>query len=709
MNSMRTLRRFIYFTFLMVIFSAMPAWSQITLLSVSPRDSNLRTVNPANGATTGSVAMTLAGQTINGAQGLATHPLTGEVWVLLQVQGVITGRVLGKVNPTTGVVTSVGNTGDFFAGIAFDCAGNLYGVTGDGGNAPETFFLLDQTTGAATQISALGNGDFGEAIAFNSTNGMMYHASGFNTPIFESFDPTSAPPFVPTNIPITGTALENDEVTALAFEFSTGNFLWAQGFFPGSGFLQPGPLFRVTPAGVPTMLGMMDHVSKGLAFVGAGASGCPVDLTITKTDSPDPVNAGNTVTYTVTVNNVGMTSASMVTLGDPLPAGTTFFSLTAPAGWTCTTPAVGASGTVSCTHPNFLGGASGVFTLVVTTTGAAVPLISNTGTISSAETDINAANNSASTTTTVNASTDLSVTKTDSPDPVPPGTNLTYTVVVSNIGSLPATNVSLSDPMPANTTFVSATAPAGWTVTTPAVGANGTITATNPSLAASAMASFSFVVQPTMAAGGTTITNTATVTLTEPDPNLANNSASATTTVQVATATDFSLATTSPSNLVLTVRPGEAGTFMVALNPIPAGSTFANDVVTSCATNPAVGTCTTPGTIAAGTGATTFPVTITPTIFGAAPPIVGNPTLWLWLAAFALTLAAAGILTRRRLPRASYAVSFGLVLLVASLAMFQSACTGSTGQKLQGPYQVTVTATSGGVTHTTSATYNVSR
>jgi hypothetical protein len=59
--------------------------------------------------------------------------------------------------------------------------------------------------------------------------------------------------------------------------------------------------------------------------------------------------------------------------------------------------------------------------------------------------------------------------------------------------------------------------------------------------------------------------------------------------------------------------------------------------------------------------------------------------------------------------RLGYAVTLGAALLVVSLGMLQSACAGSTGQKLQGPYQVTVTATSGGISHSTSATYNVAK
>ena len=59
--------------------------------------------------------------------------------------------------------------------------------------------------------------------------------------------------------------------------------------------------------------------------------------------------------------------------------------------------------------------------------------------------------------TTVITRADLSITKSDSPDPVIAGTNLTYTMTVDSDGPSDALNVSVSDTMPAGTTFVSAT------------------------------------------------------------------------------------------------------------------------------------------------------------------------------------------------------------------------------------------------------------
>jgi uncharacterized repeat protein (TIGR01451 family) len=48
------------------------------------------------------------------------------------------------------------------------------------------------------------------------------------------------------------------------------------------------------------------------------------NLNITKTYSPDPVYAGDTVTYTMTVTNVGATDATSVLVTDPIPANTSY-------------------------------------------------------------------------------------------------------------------------------------------------------------------------------------------------------------------------------------------------------------------------------------------------------------------------------------------------------------------------------------------------
>lgn len=260
------------------------------------------------------------------------------------------------------------------------------------------------------------------------------------------------------------------------------------------------------------------------------------NMSVTKTDTPDPVTAGNNITYSITVTNAGPSNADAVTLSDTIPANTTFVSFTNPLGWTCSTPAVGATGTVSCTKDSSqVAGTATPFTLVVNVDPSTVvgTVISNTVTVGSTTPDSVTGNESATATTTVGGGgpADLSVTKTDSPDPVTAGTNLTYTITVNNAGPGIASTVSLSDTVPSNTSFVSLASPAGWSCVTPAVGAGGTITCTNPSVAVgSAVFTLTVSVSAT-AGGGTVISNTATVTSATADPNVGNESDTETTTV----------------------------------------------------------------------------------------------------------------------------------------------------------------------------------
>jgi len=72
------------------------------------------------------------------------------------------------------------------------------------------------------------------------------------------------------------------------------------------------------------------------------------DLSAAISGAPPQAPPGGDVVYTVTVANAGPDPASGVVLADTLPAGTTFQALSAPGGWGCTTPAVGAGGTITC-------------------------------------------------------------------------------------------------------------------------------------------------------------------------------------------------------------------------------------------------------------------------------------------------------------------------------------------------------------------------
>nr|WP_284038005.1 hypothetical protein [Neobacillus sp. 114] len=98
--------------------------------------------------------------------------------------------------------------------------------------------------------------------------------------------------------------------------------------------------------------------------------------------------------------------------------------------------------------------------------------------------------------------------KTAAPNPVSVGQLLTYTIVVSNTGTAPLTNLLVSEPIPAGTNFVSSNAP-GFTVTQTPPGNPTLVTFTTPSLAPLSSATITVVVR-VLGSAGPTVTNIAT-------------------------------------------------------------------------------------------------------------------------------------------------------------------------------------------------------
>ena len=236
------------------------------------------------------------------------------------------------------------------------------------------------------------------------------------------------------------------------------------------------------------------------------------DLSVTKGATPDPAPIGGPATFTIDYSACGPSIAANATITDTLPAGTLFSSISAP-GWSCSTPAVGSNGVVSCTN-TLAPGASGTITINVTIDSAvtAGTLISNSVNITSDAIDDAGANNDASAGFTAQQISNLDITKNAAPDPVLAGATITYTIDYGASGPSVAPNAVMNDILPAQTTFASIVAPAGWTCTTPIVGVNGTVNCTNPSLASGETGTFTLIVNvdPGLPAG-TTISNTATI------------------------------------------------------------------------------------------------------------------------------------------------------------------------------------------------------
>ncbi len=117
----------------------------------------------------------------------------------------------------------------------------------------------------------------------------------------------------------------------------------------------------------------------------------------------------------------------------------------------------------------------------------------------------------------------LLIMKSDAPDPLNIDQQLTYTIDVTNNSTGTATGVTLTDSLPAEVSFNSATATQG-----SCSQANGTVTCALGEMAAGATATVTIVVTPTTPG---MITNTATVNANEDDPFPGNDTAVAETAV----------------------------------------------------------------------------------------------------------------------------------------------------------------------------------
>ncbi len=121
-----------------------------------------------------------------------------------------------------------------------------------------------------------------------------------------------------------------------------------------------------------------------------------VDLSISVTDSPDPVFVGGNLTYAITVSNTSAMSAFNVVMTDTLPTSVDFVSAT-PGQGTCT-----GTSTVICSLGTLNAFSDAVVSIVVLPNVEGVS--NNTATVTSDSFEINTANNSATSTTAVGQS-----------------------------------------------------------------------------------------------------------------------------------------------------------------------------------------------------------------------------------------------------------------------------------------------------------------
>lgn len=146
-------------------------------------------------------------------------------------------------------------------------------------------------------------------------------------------------------------------------------------------------------------------------------------------DHVDPVPAGAPIAFVVYANNEGPDDAADAQLTFTLPAEAAFDSLSAPAGWSCTT-----GQTVTCSTAALPPG-SAQFTIVAMTDPALPPqTITATASVTSTTGDPESGDNSVDISVIITEDLDVAVSLSDAPDPVLAGSDVTYTIDVTNNG-----------------------------------------------------------------------------------------------------------------------------------------------------------------------------------------------------------------------------------------------------------------------------------
>jgi len=298
------------------------------------------------------------------------------------------------------------------------------------------------------------------------------------------------------------------------------------------------------------------------------------DIAVVKQSNQVIAVPGEPLSYTITVNNFGPSTAENVLLMDSIPGSILNPEYSVDGGvifnpW----PGFLALGTLPA-------GAERIIIIRGTVSPEATGVITNTAVVSSTTPDPNPENNTSTAETPVSAiEADLAVEKQSNQAIAIPGEMLNYTIVVNNFGPNAADNVLLMDSVPSSILNPEYSIDGGvifnpW----PGFLNLGTLPAGAERI---------IVIRGTVsttAAG--IIINTATVSSSTPDPNPENNTSTSETPILTPAQADVSVTKTASPN---PVAPGQEITFTLAVSnagPSTAENVIVNDNISASITGP---------------------------------------------------------------------------------------------------------------------------
>jgi uncharacterized repeat protein (TIGR01451 family) len=246
----------------------------------------------------------------------------------------------------------------------------------------------------------------------------------------------------------------------------------------------------------------------------------PADLRIADSGSPDPVYAGNKITYTLAITNDGPLNAIGVNITDTLPSQVSFIS-SVPGSSQCSIH----NQVLTCALGDLGANSSRQVVISARVNDMASGTITNSAKGTSSTYDTNLQNNTTTRQTTVINSADLKIQNSADKTRVTSGDLLEYSIEVDNIGPTRALSVTLQDVLPAGVDFVSS-APGSYLCTNQ----NAIITCDVGKLEATKSVLIQLFVRVNQSAMNS-LHNSVSVSSVTPDPVASNNSASLITSV----------------------------------------------------------------------------------------------------------------------------------------------------------------------------------